>query len=43
MGVVWELGGVMEEHMICGMILQLCACPHHAGTYKVGRGVFESV
>ena len=51
--VVWELGGVyvkgaaasqvMEEHLICGMRYQLCAYAHHAGTHRVGKGVFESV
>ena len=29
---------VMEEHMICGMRLQLCAC-----TYRVGKGVATAV
>ena len=34
---------MMEEHVICGMRHQLCAYAHHAGTHRVGKGVFESV
>ena len=34
---------VMEEHIICGRDCSVCGCAHHAGKYKVGRGVFESV